>query len=146
MGDEGFDYVGGEDKQLGPEEEILDAGQLERVEEELPPEPSFLVDPTGYGKGMRPRVTLPDGTPLGVWLSRPERCDLSGSELYVLLTEMGLDEKHAAWFGGMRDQALEATKEIMSQPAMQGLLRREAEAEERTSRVRAAFLKAQQKK
>jgi len=122
-------------------------GEVEPVsDEEVPPEPAFLIDPTGYGKGQRPRITLPDGTPLGLWLDQPERRDLLGNDVRALLLGMGLDKPTANWYGNTRDKALLAREAVMQQPAMQGLARREREAEERTARVRAAFLKAQQKK
>src|SRR5262245_16137547 len=126
MADEGFDYV-------GAAKEILDAAglpdpdEIEVSDEETPPAPNFLIDPHGYGKGMRPRVTLADGTPLGLWLDEPERRDMLGPDVRDMLLQMGLEKSLANWYGGTRDKAIISREAVMQQPAMQGLARRERE-------------------
>lgn len=135
-----FDWVG----EGVPADDGLEGTVVEEVEEEdAPPDPGFTVIKDRYGRGTE--GVYFNGEAVGLWLQR-EHPSLPGEEVQRLLAGMGLDEARAAWFGGWRSSALEASERLKEDPALQGMALTEERSRERLDLVRAAFLKAQREK
>jgi hypothetical protein len=116
----------------------------EAREEEVPPEPAFVIVPNAYGPGTF-SAKFPDGTPVGVWL-HDEHPSLQGGEVAEMLIIMGMPGELAAWYGIQRDKALIAAKALAAHPGQAAFAAHEEEREKSLNPVREAFIKAQGKK
>jgi hypothetical protein len=140
MADSEFDR--GEAEMLDQTPIDLRADPFTEALEETPPPPQFLIVPNRYGPGTT-GVYLADGTPLGVWLSN-DYADLTPIQVEELLS--ALEPRLATSFAEHRKARDSTAMEIVDNPAVMELTASEEERESRLVDVRAAFVKAQQKK
>lgn len=127
------------------EDDPLSSLPHEPPDEETPPDdaaPAFIVTPM---KGRPPRITLADGTPVGVWLSS-EYPDADGGFVAEQLVVMGMDGELAAWFGKQRDRARAATTQLMADPVVAAFATEEERRLVAKKQIQDAFVKSQQKK
>jgi len=127
---------------LGTEESLDDIPKEIDPDEELPPEPSFLIVRNAFGPGAH-SVKFPDGTPVGVWASES---GLDGQGIRDRLTNLGLDADLVDFFARNRDGAIAASAEIARDPVVGAFASEEERRRAAKVEIQTAFIKAWKEK
>jgi hypothetical protein len=128
---------------LPEEDDPLASLPQEPPDDDTPPDdvvPAFLVQRNKFGPGSH-GVYLPDGRPVGIWLSE-EYPGLEGERVTQMLTELGMEEDLAGWYGKIRSSALEADQRLRRDPGVRQAMAQEAERLSAKQGVQKAFLDA----
>jgi hypothetical protein len=136
------------DKRKGPKPisqvEAEAAPVVEEIDpdEELPPEPNFLIVRNAYGPGAH-SVKFADGKPVGQWMREQE---MTPEEVEEQLTAMGLDADLIAFFVRTRAAGIAADASLAADPVVAAFAQEEERGKIAREETKAAFLAAYKKK
>ena len=137
------------DKRKGPKPyQEVEAEVAEQIvqeidpDEELPPEPNFLIVRNAFGPGAH-SVKFANGQPVGVWMREQQ---MTPEEVEGQLTAMGLDADLVAFFVRTRAGGIAADAKLAADPQVAAFAEEEAHRFATKSETQAAFLAAYRKK
>lgn len=110
--------------------------------EELPPEPNFLIVRNAFGPGAH-SVKFANGKPVGVWMREQE---MTPEEVEEQLTAMGLDADLIAFFVRTRAGGIAADAQLAADPTVAAFAEEEGRREGEKAKTSEAFVAAYRKK